>query len=244
MDLQFIGSGDAFGSGGRFNTCFLVTAAGCRFLIDCGATALVALRRFGVDPNTIDGILLSHLHGDHFGGLPFLLLDARHVSKRRAPLFILGPDGVADRLRALQEDLFPGSSAKDAPFPLEIGALQAGECTIARGFAVTPYPAAHAADMICFALRIECEGKVIAYSGDTGWTEALVPAASGADLFICECSSYDRPIEGHLDYLSLCAKLPMIGAKRVILTHMNEDMLERRETLPQETASDGLTVSI
>lgn len=244
MDLQFIGSGDAFGSGGRFNTCFLVTAAGCRFLIDCGATSLVALRRLGVDPNTIDGVVLSHLHGDHFGGLPFLLLDARHVSKRRAPLFILGPAGVADRLQAAHEDLFPGSWARDNLFELEIGAMQAGERTIGRGFAVTPYPAEHSTDTPCFALRIECDGKVIAYSGDTGWTETLVPAARDADLFICECSSYDRPVAGHLDYLSLCTKLPTIGAKRVILTHMGADMLDRRDRLGHATASDGLIVSL
>ena len=72
MRLQFIGTGDAFGSGGRFNTCFLVESSGLRFLIDCGATSLTALNRFDVDPDSIDAVFISHLHGDHFGGLVFM----------------------------------------------------------------------------------------------------------------------------------------------------------------------------
>ena len=59
------------GSGGRLQSCILVSHPGGRFLVDCGATAMVSLRRFGVDANTIDSIFLTHLHGDHFGGFPF-----------------------------------------------------------------------------------------------------------------------------------------------------------------------------
>ena len=70
MHLDFLGTGDAFGSGGRFNTCFLVERSEASLLIDCGASSLIAMRRFGVDPNSIAAILISHLHGDHFGGLP------------------------------------------------------------------------------------------------------------------------------------------------------------------------------
>ena len=82
MKIQFLGCGDAFGAGGRFNTCFMVDAADTRFLIDCGATSLVAMNRLGVDPNTIDKILLTHLHGDHYGGVPFMLVHAHSASKR------------------------------------------------------------------------------------------------------------------------------------------------------------------
>lgn len=70
MQLQFLGCGDAFGSGGRFSTCFMVTGATTRFPIDCGASSLIAMKRFGVDPNSIEAVPITHLHGDHFGGLP------------------------------------------------------------------------------------------------------------------------------------------------------------------------------
>src|ERR1700748_2836223 len=119
MELRFIGCGDAVGSGGRFNTCFLITATHCRFLIDCGASSLVALKQAPIDPNSIDAVVISHLHGDHFGGLPFLLLDARRMSKRTKPLLLCGPPGLDERLRATQEALFPGSSERPVGFALE-----------------------------------------------------------------------------------------------------------------------------
>ena len=171
MELRFIGSGDAFGSGGRFNTCFLVTGAHGRFLIDCGASSLVALKQAAIDPASIDAIVVSHLHGDHFGGLPFLLLDARLMSKRRKPLLLCGPRGFEERLRAAQETLFPGSSARPLGFALEHRVLDGGTRCDVGHFAVTPYPAVHEAGAPCYSLRIECEGKVIVYSGDTEWND-------------------------------------------------------------------------
>jgi ribonuclease BN (tRNA processing enzyme) len=244
MELRFIGSGDAFGSGGRFNTCFLLTGSQCRFLIDCGASSLVALKQAGIDPNSIDGIVLSHLHGDHFGGLPFFLLDARHMAKRTRPFFLYGPDGLGARLEAAQEALFPDSSVGALGFAITRRTLVAETRTEDGRFAVTPYPAAHSAGAPCFSLRIECDGKTVTYSGDTEWSDALARAAHGADLFICECSSYEQPLKGHLDYRTLRPRLDSIGAKRVLLTHMNPDMLDRRSVLAHETASDGMIVTL
>jgi ribonuclease BN (tRNA processing enzyme) len=242
MELRFIGSGDAFGSGGRFNTCFLVTGAGGRFLIDCGASSLVALKHAAIDPASIDAVVVSHLHGDHFGGLPFLLLDARLMAKRTTPLLLCGPPGLAARLRAAQEALFPGSSERPLGFALEHRALAAGARCDTGHFAVTPFPAIHDAGAPCYSLRIECEGKVIAYSGDTEWNDDLAAAARGADLFICECSSWEKPLKGHIAYRDLAPRLAALGARRVILTHMNPEMLERRSALAHETASDGMVV--
>lgn len=244
MELTFIGSGDAFGSGGRFNTCFLVRGAGCRFLIDCGATALVALKRATVDLDAIDGVVLTHLHGDHFGGLPFLLLDAQLMSKRGRPLFIWGPEGFETRLAALRDALFPGSAAAVLKFGIDTATHRAGVRRERAGLAVTPYPAAHSAGAPCFALRFECDGKTIAYSGDTAWTESLIEVARGADLFVCECSSFERDLPGHLSWRTLAARLPSIGAKRVVLTHMNPDMLAQAANIGVETASDGLTLVV
>ncbi|MGN6461176.1 MAG: MBL fold metallo-hydrolase, partial [Pseudolabrys sp.] len=65
MQITIIGSGDAFGSGGRANTCFHLRTAKSVLLIDCGASALPRLKHYDIDLNAIDGIILSHLHGDH-----------------------------------------------------------------------------------------------------------------------------------------------------------------------------------
>ena len=109
MQFQFVGCGDAFGSGGRFNTCFHVTGEGANFLIDCGASSLVALKRAGIFLNDIRTILITHFHADHFGGLPPFMLDAQFFSKRTAPLTVAGPHGLQDWFERVMETAFPGS---------------------------------------------------------------------------------------------------------------------------------------
>jgi ribonuclease BN (tRNA processing enzyme) len=244
MELQFLGSGDAFGSGGRFNTCFLVRDRQGAFLIDCGASSMIALRKFGVDPNEIRAVVVSHLHGDHFGGLPFFILDAQLVSRRTTPLVVAGPPGLETRLEAAMETFFPGSSRVERRFALEVREMQAGETSTIEGADVTPYLMKHPCGAPPFALRIAVDGKVICYSGDTEWVEALGEAARGADLFVAEAYFRDKKVKFHLDYETLAAHLPAIGARRVILTHMSLDMLGHREALACEAAEDGMVVSI
>ncbi|MBN9488036.1 MAG: MBL fold metallo-hydrolase [Alphaproteobacteria bacterium] len=244
MDLQFLGSGDAFGSGGRFNTCFLVRDGRGGFLIDCGASSMIALRKFGVDPNGVRAIVISHLHGDHFGGLPFFILDAQLVSRRTAPLVIAGPPGLHHRLETAMETFFPGSTRVERRFALDIREMQPRETHGIEGIEVTPYLMRHPCGAPPFALRIEVDGKVLCYSGDTEWVDALAEAARGADLFIAEAYFADKAIKFHLDYATLVAHLPEIGAKRVIVTHMSPDMLSRHATLGGEAAEDGMVVSI
>src|SRR5947209_11726045 len=120
MQLTVVGSGDAFGSGGRFNTCFWLETAKATLLVDCGASSLVALKARGLDHGRIDGIVLSHLHGDHFGGLPFLLLDAQFLNRRERPLLIAGPPGARERITALVEVLFPRASGTKWRFPWKV----------------------------------------------------------------------------------------------------------------------------
>ena len=248
MKVQFLGCGDAFGSGGRFNTCFLVTAAETRFLVDCGASSMVAMRKFGVDPNSIDAVYLTHLHGDHFGGLPFVILDAQLYSRRTAPLRLVGPPGLADRLTAAMEVFFPGSSTVERKFATEIAEFaHDGERWASNerdGVRVTPSPARHGSGAPSLSLRIECDGRVLAYTGDTEWTEALLECGRAADLFIAEASFYDRRVRGHLDYATLRGRLGEIGAKRVILTHLGPDMLARLPEIDCAVAEDGLEVTV
>lgn len=239
---MFLGSGDAFGSGGRLQTCFLLTTAGGRFLIDCGATALSAMRRFGVEPNDLEAIVLSHLHGDHYGGLPFFILDAQLMSKRTAPLTVAGPRGAERRLREAMEALFPGSSTAERRFRVEVRELEPARRTPVGSLAVIAFEVRHPSGAPALALRIEIDGKTVAYSGDTEWTEALIDAARGADLFIAEAYFYDKRVPYHLDYRTLREHLHELGAKRVVLTHMSDDMLGRVDALDCECAEDGKVI--
>ncbi|MEK7853468.1 MAG: MBL fold metallo-hydrolase [candidate division NC10 bacterium] len=243
VEVLFLGSGDAFGSGGRFQTCFHVRAEATQFLIDCGASSLIAMKRFGVDPSSLDIILLSHLHGDHFGGLPFLILDAQ-FSRRTRPLVIAGPPGVEARVRDAMEVLFPGSSAVQRKFIVQFAELAEGSETVLGPLSVIPYRVVHPSGAPSFALRVTCEGKVIGYSGDTEWTDTLVQAARGADLFICEAYVFEKKIKYHLDYRTLMDRRTQLGCRRLMLTHMSDDMLQRLQGLDADWAEDGKRIVV
>jgi ribonuclease BN (tRNA processing enzyme) len=109
---------------------------------------------------------------------------------------------------------------------------------------VTPYPVEHEPVLSCLALRVASGGKTIAYSGDTHWTPALLEASRATDLFVCECTSYERQIRGHLDLPTLTAHRGEIETKRLILTHLGPLMLAHADILPYEYAVDGLRVMV
>jgi ribonuclease BN (tRNA processing enzyme) len=245
MRLQFIGCGDAFGSGGRFNTCFHLVGRGINTLIDCGATSLVALNKHGVDRNAIDLILITHFHTDHVGGVPSFILEASHVLKRERPLAIVGPPGLKTRFPELMENAYPGTRTLHSRFPLTLNELDVGKRNNLGALAVTPFHVQHD-DRAgpCLGLRVEAEGKVIAYSGDTEWTDALIRLGHEADLFICEAYMRDKPVKSHMVLSALERRLGQIRPKRLILTHMSNDMLARRAELPFETAEDGMIVEL
>lgn len=242
MRLQILGSGDAFGNGGRFQSCYLLDTGSMRCLIECGASSLISMKRYGVDPNSISLILVSHMHVDHFGGLPFFLLDAQ-FSKRRSPLTIVGPEGIRERLPQLMEISFPGSSSTVQKYDLLIQEWTAGQTMDLGSLNATPYEVCHGA-VRTFALRLVAESKTITYSGDTEWCEGLVEAARGADLFLAEAYSYEKPIKGHLNVKSLEEHLPTLGVKRLVLTHSSPDMLSRIGTVGHEAAEDGKVIEL
>jgi len=244
VQVVFLGTGDAFGSGGRLQTCVLLRAEDRNALIDCGATGLIAMRRRGVDPNTIDLVLVSHLHGDHMAGLPFLILDAQLISRRTTPLTIAGPAGTQSRLAHMMEVMFPGSSTVERRFPLDVVEMEPGRRQPFEGFAATPYLVNHPSGAPAHALRIEVGGKIIAYSGDTDWTDTLIVAARDADLFIVEAYTCDKPVKYHLDYRTLLTHLHELRPKRWIVTHMGVEMLGKVAALGCEYAEDGKRIDV
>lgn len=247
MKLTVVGCGDAFGSGGRLQTCYHVAAPKEHFLIDCGATTLIGMERLGLDPDRVSTIFVSHLHGDHFGGLIWWLLHAHFVTRRTAPLTIAGPAGIAARFAAAAEALFPGSTAIERRFemrfleylertPMEVG-----------GVRVTPFEVRHPSGAPPYALRLECAGKIVSFSGDTEWIDSLLPAAADADLFIAECFSFDTQVGYHMTWRDIERNLDRLGARQVMLTHMGRPMLARIGEVGHSRvllAKDGMTIDL
>jgi len=247
MKLTVIGCGDAFGSGGRFNTCFMIDAAGKRLLLDCGASSLVALKAQKIDPNSIGGVMLSHLHADHFGALPSFLLDSQYLARRQNPLGIFGPPGTKERLTAALEVFFPDSSKTKWRFPLEVGEITPEMPDEILGLTVRTTTVIHHSGAPSTAVRLSDGQKTLTYSGDTEWTDALVPIADGADLFICECYEYARDLTGHMSFAKLKEKRTLFNVRRMMLTHMNPTMLARVDEARAAgylIAEDGLALDV
>jgi ribonuclease BN (tRNA processing enzyme) len=247
MRLTVVGCGDAFGSGGRANTCFWVESGDTTAVVDFGATSLLALKRLGLDPGRIDLVLLTHLHGDHFGGLPFLLLDGQFEGQRTRPLTIVGPVGTGERLKAAMEVFFPGSSAMTWRYPLQVVDLP---CRTAYRFAhlqAETHEVIHPSGAPSTGVRLTDGQRLLAYSGDTTWTETLVEIAAGADLFIIECYLIQGAPKNHLDFATVAANRARLATPRVMLTHMSTAMLAHLAEVEAKgylTAHDSLVVDV
>jgi len=247
MQLTVIGCGDAFGAGGRLQTCFHVRSKAASFLIDCGVSTLIGMHRLQLKPGDVDAVFVSHLHGDHFGGLSWLLIDALYVSRRTRPLVVVGPLGIEARFATATEALYPGMVGTKRPFALQFVELAERQPLDIGGVSVTPFEVKHPSGAPPYALRFAIDGKVLTFTGDTGWTESLIDAARGADLLISECFQYDLKLDIHLDYRTIDANYARLGAKRVLLTHMGEAMIARMGDVDAARyliAEDGMTLSL
>lgn len=238
VTFQVLGCGDAFASGGHFNTCFYVRSPVFQVLIDCGATSLLALKKNNISTSEIDLIAISHFHGDHFGGLPFFLLDASTFGRTK-PLTIISPPGCKEKLEQAIELFYPGSSEIMEKFPIEFISYSSYKPVQSGPITLEAFPVIHSEHTLPHGLRINIGNKMIGFSGDTSWTEELVKIAHKADLFICECNFYDLETKGHLNYQTIMKHRQQLTCKHLWLTHFGEEMLTKVEDIMLDYAWDG-----
>ncbi|MBX2806362.1 MAG: MBL fold metallo-hydrolase [Hyphomicrobiales bacterium] len=247
MKLTILGSGDAFSSGGRLPSCYALESGDERILIDCGPAILTALKKQGLSGNLYSHIVLSHLHGDHFAGLPFFLIDAMFPAMRTEPLTLVGPPGLELRLRLAFELFYPRLISVKRKFELRFFEIDKEAPVDIAGFSVTAYEVDHFSGSPSYALRFENGEKIFAFSGDSGWTDNLIRAGRGADLYLMECYQYDLDLPMHLTYKRIECESSAIGAKKIMLTHMADEMLAKRNLVDANRfliADDGMIVHI
>jgi ribonuclease BN (tRNA processing enzyme) len=248
MRLTILGCGDAFSAGGRLPSCYLAEMGGASLLLECGPSVLAALKRAGRTTNDFRHIVISHLHGDHFGGLPFLLIDAIYPAQRTAPLTLIGPPGLELRFRLACEVFYPRVLDAAHTFPINFIELHGGvthEIDGLDGVAITPYEVNHFSGSPSYALRFETRDKVFAFSGDAGWSENVIRAGRDADLYLLECYQFDMTLPMHLDYVTIARHFDEIGARQFVLTHMSEPMLASSGKVDKSRCSlaqDGLVI--
>jgi ribonuclease BN (tRNA processing enzyme) len=240
MKLHILGCGDAFGSGGRNQSGYLVAAERRLFLLDCGPTTLLAMKRAGFDPLDLDAIFLSHLHGDHFGGIPFFFIEYLYQRPRSRPLYIAGPATTEERVRDLFGLLYGTKESPAVAFQL----LEPEKSLSVAGVEIFSFRVPHQVNEVSLALKVRCDGKEILFSGDSAWTERFIDEARGVDLFLCECTFYDQGQGNHVRYLTLKENLSRLGCRRILLTHLGEEMLARRNELAAICAEDGMVLDL
>ncbi|MBV1703961.1 MAG: MBL fold metallo-hydrolase [Hyphomicrobiales bacterium] len=246
MRVTVVGAGDAFSTGGAGQSCYRLDSGERALALDFGATALMGWKRSGWTSDELDAVAVSHLHGDHFGGLPFLLLDRQYVAARIKPLALVGPPGFVERLSHLFEVLYPGHRLRAQwRFPLAMSEIAPGERIEVAGFALHAFEMAHASGAPSLGFRVEAGGKRVAYTGDSEWCDSHPALADGADLFIVECNGGERAARGHLAWTTLAAEAGRLKARRIMATHLGAAAAARANEMRAagfDVAADGLVV--
>lgn len=243
VELIVLGAGDAFGSGGRNQAAFLISLPSWSLLLDCGATTLVALKRLGLDAGAIKILLLSHFHGDHTAGIPFLFLEYQFLVRRQDPLIIAGPPGIEERVEGLWRTMYiERGGAIDRRFSVQYVTLPSKKWTQVGPVEVFPLEVAHYHQEVAYGYQVRVGGNVLGYSGDTEWTDTLTQLSEGCDLFICESYRYDRKLRFHLSYEEIKGNRSTLNCKRLLLTHLHEDALARMQDIQEEVAYDGMRI--
>lgn len=243
-EIVFVGTSDAFGAGGRRQPAICVRTPKGATLLDCGPTTLTGLASLGLARDEIDSIVLTHYHGDHFGGVPLLLLAAKYVDVRKRPLIILGPEGVRARIEDASRAL--GHPMEDGPWPFEIRyeEFSAGKEVEGGPVTVRAFEAFHQVETRPHGVMIDTGEERIAYSGDTGWFDKLPERVRGADLFIAECTQFDSEYPYHLNLRQLEEHRKYFDCGKIVLTHLGPEMTDRRGKVSFETADDGLILRL
>lgn len=246
--ITCLGSSDAFNSGGRANSCFWIDDAQGAFTVDFGPTALLSIEREGLNLDRLDSVYLTHLHGDHIGGLPMLLCRLQYRGGRRQPLHIWGPPGTEGRLAGLLDACYPSLTRRGLSFPLRVRRWTVPGTVKSGARSVTAIRARHDTHAIACSLSIATGAHRLVFSGDTGWQSTLAELADGADLFVCECSDVEAGFWAHISLAEIAAQRSVITARRLWLTHLSaasrRAALDRADALDLTVVDDGLALEL
>ena len=247
LTLTVLGSGDSVGSGGRNQSGYLIEAGGSRLLLDAGVTSLVSLKRHRIDPASLDLVVVSHLHGDHVAGLPFLYHEFQHFGSRAAPLKVAGPRGVEARVESIYRSIFPPRKGQARRFRVDYVRLTPGRSFRPdgkKGPEIMPFRVKHQKGRVNLGYRIRWRGRGLAYTGDTGWFPGLPKCVRGADLFLCECTQAERGSPRHLSLRELREHRESFEVGAILLTHLGPDLARRRSLAGFRAARDGMQIRV
>lgn len=230
---------------GRGQTCFLLESSdNSKMLIDFGATSLLQITRQNVSMSNVDRLLVTHFHGDHIGGIPFLLLHLHFIEHRTEKFEILGPVGVGNVVHQLNNLLYPGIEFGFEIQFTEIKPIDDSKPTVTGPFSIEAVPVSHRPESLGY--RISNHGRSFAFSGDTRWCDSLVQLYHQVDIGILELSFLEQPKDGssHISLTELVKNRSLLNVDRLYFNHIYDELAQQVSDLPKsqkvgEPLSDG-----
>jgi ribonuclease BN (tRNA processing enzyme) len=246
--VTFLGTADAFNAGGRAHSAYWVEDAHGTFVVDYGPTTHMRVRALGLDPDALDAVFVTHLHGDHVGGLAILLADLQWRARRTRPLVVAGPPGTLDRLRLLRASAYPTLLDRGLRFPLHVVTWQIPGAVDVGLRRVSAIRAVHDSTACATSFVVETSGRRLAFSGDTAWQPALAELSAGSDLFVLECTELEAKTGGHVSVADVRAHREAMTPTRLVLTHLSDETrpvcTAEAEGLRATIADDGMVIEL
>jgi ribonuclease BN (tRNA processing enzyme) len=234
LELSFLGSANAFTPGGRYWSGFVANG---RYVFEAPPTLLPHLKHLRVSLADIQAVFISHFHGDHFLGLPFLFLEYVYLTPRRDDLFIVGPPGIEAKSESLTDLAYTSLSHSDAGYRrVYVEAQPGGEGSLA-GVRFQAQPMRHAGgrQLCCFGYKLRLGDKTVAYTGDTEMCDEIFLLAEGADVLVLDCSYSEGEGPEHLGLPGALEVRKRVSPRTtIILTHLDDD---------PHVAAEGLLVA-
>ena len=163
-DVVFIGTSDAFGAGGRRQSAIFARGERGGLLFDCGGTTNTGMSQLGISRDEVDVILISHFHGDHFGGIPAFLYAALYTDERTQPLEIVGPPEIQERVYRLADAMGHHLDGREWTFPVHYREIHAGELLASGPAQIEAFATQHQPEAHPQGYRVRLGREQIAYS--------------------------------------------------------------------------------
>jgi ribonuclease BN (tRNA processing enzyme) len=225
MRVTFLGVGEACDEQLPNTSVWVESDAGSSrqsILLDCGFTVPPQYWRLCPDPNDLDALWISHFHGDHFFGIPALLLRFWEL-KRAKPLVVVGQRGIEEKVRQTMDLAYPDFLPK-LTYPLDFRTAVAGEELSVAGHLWKAAAGGHGQPNL--AVHIGDGKRSVFYSGDGTATDETALLAEGCDLLIHEAFRLDEPTPGHGTVVQCIELARRARAPRLALVHVQRE--ERR----------------
>jgi len=222
VDVTFLGSANAFASEGRYWSSFIVDG---KYQFDAPPTLLPHLKQLKIPLAEIENIFITHGHGDHFVGLPFLLLEYVYMTERTKDLTIVGPPGCEEWLEDFCDRVYPRIIREAGYNRIYVDADPSQEVQQAGSLTFRAYQMNHVKEggHYAYGYRVNIGDKTVAYTGDTMFCQEAIDLGMGADVYVVDCT-YAKGGHGpeHMGLEDVKKVRECLPAEtQIILTHLN-----------------------